>query len=162
MRHPGNFMLTCQRVFLMWSTSRSNSRTQCSLLLDWVSTNIDHEVLRPALCMTLDSLPVTVGLGLFVFLSYCLLDALLIRLFFQEEKRSHEQYDNFKTNESTRHAKKKHIFRLLQKDFRKNELYRNPQLRHRMDRRGLTLFGFAHGNWFLRYGYAERAYAIWE
>ena len=32
-RHPGNFLLMCHRVFLKLSTSRRNSRTQCSLLV---------------------------------------------------------------------------------------------------------------------------------
>ena len=32
----------------------------------------------------------------------------------------------------------------------------------RMDRRTLSTFGFAHGNWFFLHSYAERASTIWE
>ena len=55
-----------------------------------VSTHIDHEVLRPALCLRFASPPATVGPGFFVFFVVltCSLDTLLIRP--RKKKRVYE------------------------------------------------------------------------
>ena len=72
-----------------------------------------------------------------------------------------EQYDHFRANESTRHARKKQ-YSFYFEQVAQRRIIQKFSNRHRMDQRTLSTFGFAHGNWFLIDSNAERASAIWK